>query len=95
MAFRQTALRFQLNRIVVSPIIKYRFTQMSASVSSTAGSENPSQTPPEQQQQHARSRPTQGELAEQIMASPDFPHFPLIDIAINLTDRSFEKVKYI
>jgi len=66
---------------------------MSAPVSSAqAAHSGSSQSPPPLQQQ-PRSRPTQGELTEQIMASSDFPHFPLIDIAINLTDRSFEKVK--
>jgi hypothetical protein len=60
-----------------------------------AGGDHPSSplAPLQQQQQQPRSRPTQGELVEQVMASPDFPHYPLIDIAINLTDRSFEKVR--
>lgn len=92
MAFRQTALRFQFNEIAVKPFIKHRFTQMSASLSSAqAAGSDPSQSPPPLQQQ-PRRRPTQGELVEQILESLDFPHFPLIDIAINLTDRSFEKV---
>ncbi|KAH7620839.1 hypothetical protein Ndes2526B_g04773 [Nannochloris sp. 'desiccata'] len=64
---------------------------MSASLSSAqAAGSDPSQSPPPLQQQ-PRRRPTQGELVEQILESLDFPHFPLIDIAINLTDRSFEK----
>ena len=37
-----------------------------------------------------RTRPTQGELVEEIMAAADTRH-PLIDIAINLTDHSFDK----
>ncbi len=39
-----------------------------------------------------RRRPTQGELVEAVMAkATETPLPPLIDIAVNLTDRSFDK----
>ena len=42
--------------------------------------------------QTPRSRPSQGELIEEVMAR-ETTKYPLIDIAINLTDRSFDKVR--
>jgi hypothetical protein len=93
MAFRRATLRFQSNRIALTPSIKFRIIQMSAFASSAkgAGTDHASPPPPPLQQQ-PRSRPSQGQLVEKVMATPDFPNYPLIDISINLTDRSFDKV---
>ena len=42
--------------------------------------------------QTRRSCPSQGELVEEVMAQ-ETTKYPLLDIAINLTDRSFDKVR--
>ena len=97
MALRQTTLRFQLNKTVLKSVYKYQFTRMSASANAApvAGSNSQSTSPPPPIQQQARSRPSQGDLVEHVMSTPDYSNYPLIDIAINLTDRSFDKVRHI
>jgi TatD DNase family protein len=89
---RQISLRIQLNRLAIKPFIYHKSVRMSAfTTTAQAANNKQSDSPPAPPAQSTRSRPTQGELVEHVMSQPEFPRYDLIDIAINLTDRSFEK----